>query len=371
MSIKAIVLIAVAVLSLPGAHAQNSASAFCENSYQKVCTDNREALQDRKDQIDRIKGEIADEAKPLAQAEIAKLPPLSGIGPRRWLGQLRRWLETEKIKNRFIIEVAGQRLGGLESEAINQDSVKTIKKYLKEAIENSKFDRYLKDNFKGIIEGVTVGNFMEYAERVGLKNGLLAQLFSAHCGIDGLIDNAFATESQGQDYVLICPGWQISLKLGQRESETKTFNTILQVLTHEMAHHIDPSRFGENYKGFISCIANNHGNALKADLMTKVHCNIKPAECAPRKAEKHSGEIAADTWAAEVVSAYLRDHALSLQEKEQGISEAFVRLCGSSDEGIHPDDRFRLEHILLNNPTVRTQLECRPAPMSRGKYCAY
>lgn len=363
---KAALPIIVAFFSMPIAY-----GSICEDPHKVVCQDNRQALEDRKYQIDQIKSEIANEARPLAQAEIAKLPPLRGLGPLRWLNQLRRWVEQEKIKNRYIIEVAGRRLGQLESEAINQDSINSIKKYLKEAIENSQFERYLKDNFKGIIEGVQVGNFIEYAERAGLKNGLLAQLFSAHCGIDGLIDNAFATESQGQDYVLICPGWQISLKLNQSEGHNKTFTTILQVLTHEMAHHIDPSRFGENYKTFISCIATNHGHALQADLMTKVHCNIRPAECAGRKAEKHSGEIAADTWAAEVVSAYLRDHALSLQEKEQGISEAFVRLCGSKDEGIHPDDHFRLEHILLNNPTIRKQLECRSAPLSSGRYCAY
>ncbi len=364
-------MIFLGVLSTPFVQAQTSASVLCESPYQRICDDNKQALKDRKDHIDLIKAEIADEAKPLAQAEIAKLPPLHGIGPVRWLGQIKRWFEEEKIRNRFIIEAAGRRLGPLESQAVNQESVTTIKKYLKAAVESSKFDRYVKDNFKGIIEGVTVGNFMDYAERAGLKDGLLAQLFQASCGMDGLVDNAFATESQGQDYVLICPGWQISMQIDKQATEKKTFNTIVQVLSHELSHHIDPSKFGDNYKDFIACIASNHGNALKADMITKLHCNITPQECNAAKAQKHSGEIVADTWAVEAMTKYMHDNALLLQEKEQTIEETFVRLCGSGDEGIHPDDHFRLEHILMNNPEVRAQLECKSAPSSRGAYCGY
>lgn len=212
-----------------------SGSTVCNDPLQRICKDTLVQRKERDVYVKKLKSEISAEAttKSAPRIEVMK----KNIKPYRFI---KRFLESTKIRNQEIMASAKKRIGGFESVVTNTENVNKIKNYMYGAIDRSAFDISTKANFKGVIKSIVVGNFADFLERTDLEDNVLAQMLSNACGSDGLIDNAFATTLKGDRYVLICPGFLITLN--QTATEGEKFNSILQAISHEMGHHIDSSK---------------------------------------------------------------------------------------------------------------------------------
>jgi hypothetical protein len=396
------------------------AEDFCTNPLKVVCEETKQERAARDGEINRLKSEIRKEAAESAKQKIEALGTGGGV-----FGSVSRFFKKMKIENQEVIAAASRKLSGFEQNIVSADIIGTIKNYLKDEIDESQLSDQKKLQFKNKIEKVVVGNFSDYMEEIGASNRLLPQLFSSHCGLDGLVDNAFATKVADKDYVLICPGWLISLN--KAESKRDVLNQVMQVLTHELAHHIDSRDFESEYRQMTQCIADQYGRVLnrnsrdaqkclesdqicidayakgKADAENKCQeeenqcrqskgilcgvkaklCRVTPTarlyarkiscekkagdDCRLKVAESHMGEIAADTWAAQVMGAYMKSESLNIQESTELVASNMMKLCGSQDEGIHASGDFRILETIRKNPKIVDALGC--AEENSESYC--
>lgn len=396
------------------------ADDFCSNPLKVVCEDTKEVRTLREAEIDRLKNEIRQEASAIAKKKIQALGNGGGL-----FGTVSRFFKKMKIENQEIVAVASKKLSGFEKNIVSPDIVATIKTYLKDEVQESGLSDSRKNEFKSRIDKIVVGNFADYMEEIGASNKLLPQLFSSHCGLDGLVDNAFATKVANKDFVLICPGWMISLN--KAESKAEVLKQVMQVLTHELAHHIDARDYADEYAPMTKCISENFGRTLnrtsrdasaclesdqlcvdtyaaakkeiesncrqqeekcvqtkgilcgvRAKLCKvtpsaksyaqKLSCEKKSGEsCRLKVAESHMGEISADTWGAQVMGSYIKNENLTFEEGSELIAANMMKLCGSRDQGVHPSGDLRILEIMRKNPKIIEALGC--SQEIEPKYC--
>jgi hypothetical protein len=388
------------------------ASEFCQDPLKVVCTQTQEERNLRDQEIGRIKEEIRKEADAKAKKRLEELTN-SGNGGGIF-GGLSRWIKQNKIYNQEIIRAAQARLSSFEQDIVSPSMVATIKNYLKSAVTQSAASESQKKNLHQRIDKVVVGNFSDYMDRANVENSFLAQYFKAHCGLDGLVDNAFATRLDGQDYVLICPGWLITLN---REKDAQAvFHNVFQVLAHEISHHMDYAELPAVYENYKQCFKDLYGNMLnskdgdsrsclddaapctlikqnieknivqicaerKEQCTLGFICGIKEKlclktqrltkmapyrrcmkevgdKCLERRVVSHMGEISADYWGSEVMALYMANENLSVVDSEEFIKTNMMNLCGSGDEGVHPSGDFRITRIIRHNPGINQHLQC-------------
>ena len=82
---------------------------------------------------------------------------------------------------------------------------------------------------------------MDFMERTKVTSSYFKQLWRAHCGMDGMTVNAFATTAGWKKYVLVCPG--LLVKLNSLRNSQELTNEIFLILSHEIAHHFDSGKF--------------------------------------------------------------------------------------------------------------------------------
>jgi hypothetical protein len=193
------------------------------------------------------------------------------------------------------------------------------------------------------------------------------------CGSDGLVENAFATTLKGDRYVLICPGFLITLN--QSANNTDRFNSILQAISHEMGHHIDNSKVGDElYTPYLNCFAENYSDKFNKSSDDKKFCkaNEKDADkCNFKVALSHSGELIADQWGIEVTAIHAKSENYSTGEADQMLTESWAKLCGSGDEGIHPTGDFRIETLMRKNPLITKYLGCNTSESNDKPACTF
>ncbi len=352
---KALPILALSLaLNISPALAQSS---ICENSLQKICIETKEEMNKRYAYINTIKSEIAKEADANARPRIDEMK--KKIKAHRLI---KRMIESYKIKNQEIMKSAKKRVGEIETVVTSSENIAKIKGYMKEAIAQSSFDEITKLRFSTTVDQVVVGNFSDFIEKTNLENDIFAQLLMNACGSDGLVENAFATELNGEKYVLVCPGFSIALK--QNASDESRFNTILQALAHEIGHHIDNGKFGnEIYAKYLTCIANNNAKNFNKTKDDKKLCDKKETTvelCNMKVAISHGGELVADQWGILVTALHAKKMNYSFNDAETLLTDSWVKLCGSGDEGIHPSGDFRIGTLMPTNPKIEEVLACQP-----------
>lgn len=226
---------------------------------------------------------------------------------------------------------------------------------------------------KSIIDSIIIGNFGDFLERTGMEDNVLAQLLNNACGSDGMVANAFATTLGNDKYVLICPGFLITMS--QTPDMRERFESILLAISHEMGHHLDNSKLGnELYKPFLGCLAENYVDKFNSTDDDKKFCkkNEKdPAACKMKVVVSHAGELIADAWGIKVLNIHARKQNYSFAETDTLLTSSWANLCGTGDEGIHPSGDFRIGTSLRTNPGINEYLACNNAGMNNKPACTF
>lgn len=372
MSLKKSTIMALATLSLScgttyaadslASIDKSSSSLVCQDPLQTICRDTEADRKERAEGIKLLKKEIASEANQNAAPRIAEMK--RQIKPIHFI---KRFIATMKINNQETMKAASKRIAGFESSIINDENVNRIKEYMYQAIDGSKFDSTTKNNFKGVIKSIVVGNFNDYIERTNLDDNVLAQLLGNACGSDGMVENAFATTIGKDRYVLICPGFLISIN--ETPTASERFNSVLQAISHEMAHHIDNSKIGNAlYAPYLGCISENHAAQFKRTKDDQKFCEKNPNDatsCNLKVTTSHAGELIADAWGIKVLNLHMRAQSYSFAQADQLLTESWEKLCDTGDEGIHPTGDFRIGTMLRTTPEISSFLSCDNSQISK------
>lgn len=343
-------------------------SSVCNDPLQKICKDTELQRAQRNVFVNKLKNEIALEANNNASPRIEEMK--KKISKLRFI---KRAIESYKIRNQEIMNSAKKRIVGIEEVVTNKDNIALIKDYMYQAIDQSRFDVATKMTMKSIVKGIVVGNFGDFIERTNLDDNFLAQLMMNACGSDGLIDNAFATTLNNEKYVLVCPGFLITLT--QTPDLTDRFNSILQAISHEMGHHIDNSKLGnEIYTPFLKCLANNYTGSFNRTKDDEKFCkkNEKdPAACNMKVTVSHAGELVADVWGIKVLNLHARRQNYSFAETDTLLTNSWTKLCNTGDEGIHPSGDFRIGTLLRTDPDITQYLACDNSSVNAKPACTF
>ncbi len=352
---KLLLACALSAITLSYNAFSQESSSVCLDPLKRVCKDTVEARKQRAVYVNQIKAEINQAAKPGIDARVAEMK--KNVPARRFI---KRLVQEFKIKNQEIMRVAKTKVVGLEEIVTSKENVALLKSYMKEAIDESQFDETTKVNFKSTIDSIVIGNFADFLERTGLEDNVLAQLLNNACGSDGLVDNAFATTFNNEKYVLVCPGFLISMS--QTPDLRERFDSVLHAISHEMGHHIDNSKVGnEYYKPFMSCLADNYSDKFNKTKEDDKFCkaNVKdPNACKEKVTLSHAGELIADAWGLKVLGIHAKKQNYSSIETDTLLVNSWSKLCGTGDEGIHPSGDFRIGTLLRTNPELSTYMAC-------------
>lgn len=360
--------ITLATLSTASFSLSAAETSICSDPLKRICTETTTQRAERDKYVKALKTEISLEAEKNAAPRIEQMK--KQIKPIHFI---KRFLAQMKIRNQEIMNSAKKRIAGFETVVTNNNNVEKIKNYLNIAIDSSNFDAATKEQFKATIKTIVVGNFADFLERSDLENNVLAQMLGNACGSDGLIDNAFATTIKGERYVLVCPGFLITLN--QAATDEDRFNSILHAISHEMGHHIDNSKVGNDlYAPYLSCIANNYSDKMNKTSDDAKFCKANekdPAKCNAKVALSHAGELIADQWGIKVTAIHSRLENYSLGQSEQMLTDSWAKLCGTGDEGIHPTGDFRIGTLMRKNPGINSALNCLSSETDARPACTF
>ncbi len=357
-------------LSIANANSQeNSSESICSNPLQRICGDTFNQRRDRNSYITNLKKEIIDEARINSLPRIAEMK--KKIKPIHFY---KRTIRAALIRNQEIMASAKRHIVGFESVVTSVENISKIKNYMYQAIDNTHIDFLAKNDFKNIIQSIVVGNFDDFIKRENLEGSLFAQRLENICGTDGLIDNAFSTTLNGDRYVLICPGFLITLS--QTASDSDRFNSVLHTIAHEMGHHIDNGHYftSDVYAPYLNCISKNYSNYFIGSNEDKKFCRTKSTildSCNRKITLSHSGELIADEWGIAVSALHIKAQNYSVFEAEQMLTDSWAKLCGAQDEGIHPTTNFRIENLLRKNPEIVNYLSCLKSETSSNPTCTF
>lgn len=345
---------------------QTSNESFCSDPVQRICGDTSIQRHERKSYINKLKKEISHEAKINSRPRIAKMKKsISSIHI------FKRMAQSSLIRNEEILASVKRHIVNFESTIISVDNISKIKSYMYQAIDNSEIGLEIKDDFKKIIQSVIVGNFNDFLARESLEEGIFALQLENICGADGLSDNAFSTILRGDRYVLMCPGYLITLS--QTASESDRFNNILHVISHEMGHHIDNKHYFTSnvYEPYLNCITKNFSKHLNRSAEDIKFCRFNSTSCDKKITASHSGELVADEWGIAVTALHAKAQNYSYIEADQLLTETWAKLCGAQDEGIHPNTEFRIEYLLRKNPEIANYLSCFNSEINPAPTCTF
>jgi hypothetical protein len=341
----------VLVICLASFHVFAQTSSLCSDSFQRICKDTE--AEKKADEISHFK--LIDEIT--TEANINAAPKLLEAKNSITEAEVnKRAVALFKAKYHELIKSTKARLGDFESVISSVDNANKIKEYMYLIINKNNFDIKMKAKLKETVRGITVKTFTDFIEEPGRTNNFLGK-FVRNCGPTGFRPGAFAAFTpEGEKYVIVCPTFSILLRKVSTEQER--FNTVIHVIAHEMAHHLDNSEVGvEIYNPYLKCVADNYADKLSINITGK-KCRANSVPCKTNITLKHAGELIADQWAAEVVALHLKTEHSSYFDAETLIVDSMTNLCKSKDEGIHPDGAFRIESIIKTNTNINEALGC-------------
>ena len=345
-----------------------SQSRFCANPLKAICG-GQEALvatNAKSSVVESIKKDIIVEATRKTiqiKKELIKVNP--NVLESRDFN-----LKIDKIFNEQIMNAAKSRMSQIETVVTNSPIISYLKIFFKIAIDQSSLDQASKHNFKRIIDSIIIGNFNDYITRAKISKYSFEKTVTA-CGIDGMNHGAVAITNNGQRYVLICPGMQITMY--KTPNMQQRINNILMVLAHEMGHHIlydSPEVAKEIYSPYLTCVFNNYAQNLNKSERNTNFCLANPgSRCDVQKVVSHSGEMIADLWANKVLAIYAQANNYSARQMDDFLLDTYGNTCGKRDEGIHPSGHFRIGTMLRLAPEINAYLGCDNSYTGRNRTC--
>lgn len=336
-------------------------SKVCANPLKTICTDTKDQRDQRSLYIKNLKTEISTEAQQNAVPRIAEMK-------KKFPGISHSKLKSKStvIRNQEIMKSAKSRISGIETVVTNSKNISLLKKYMKQAIDESKLNSMYNEYFKDSIDSIMIGNFSDFIERTGIEDDILGQL-GTPCGLDGMTANAFAAYIHEERYVLICPGFLITLS--QTANKQERLDSILQAVSHEMGHHIDLTQVGaEVYMPYLSCLSQNYVGQFKKTKYDIDYCKKaakNKEDCNLQVTFSHAGELIADQWAIKVLAIHAKAKGYSAGQADSLLTNSFANLCDSKDEGVHPSGDFRIGSLLRINPEISDYLSCNNSSVKR------
>ena len=342
---------------------------ICAKTVETVCSGTQMQRAYGEKLLVQLKEQVAQEALELAIPKIEMLE-------KNLIKDSEKEELIFKTINQETMRVAKNKFARLESTVVTPQTVSLIKGYMAQAIDESTFNEAAKSYFKKTIQEVIVGNFADFLDKSGIEK--LDEVLNEDdernlCGPDGLMDNAFATEVGGQKYVLICPG--LLLTLEQNTNAQERLKSIIQILAHEISHHIDTRRVGTvPYAPYLMCMATHYGDKLKTHAIDEEFCREnadKPLVCEGKRVVRHSGELIADAWGIKVLNIHARKQNLSSLGVSDLISKSLVTTCGKADDGVHPSGNFRIETLIKMDSEMSQNLGCAKAASQSKPTCSF
>ncbi len=336
---KSKILIYTCILSALSFSAFSQESKFCANPLKSICIDTKKQIDIRKTRIENLKKEIATEAEKNAEPKIKRLEKPNNDDAQITEYEFRKKL----ILDQETIKVAISKAKNVESVISNQKNILLFKKYMKLAIDDTNFSESIRLSLKNTIDEVMIGSYGDYIDRARSKDHP-EDGFSNSCGADGMTLSAFASDLKGQKYVLICPGYLITLN--EMPTEQEKFNSIIQVISHELGHHLYDDFIKLNiYNPYLSCLVENYADQFRMSSLSK---NIK----------YYSQELISDQWGLKALTIFLKKQNFKKTNVETIFKMNFANICGSPDDEYHPSGDFRIETLLRINPEVSSYLSC-------------
>ena len=332
-------------------------SRVCENPLAAICSGDQalESMYNKRRNIRFMSHHIRLEAESNAQPKIAELRKKfpDRKDRQRVASRINVIMYKETMKS------AKTRMANIETIVTSSPIISYLKNFMKIAINESSLDEVSKHNFKRIVDTVIIGNFSDLLKRADIGDDDISGL-GFKCNADGLSSYAFATVLNNQRYVIVCPGYQMTMH--ETPNMQERINNILITLSHEIAHHFDNSFVGNKpYDKFINCIADNYGHGFNKTKSDEAYCDKNgkfSKNCKKRVALSHSGELIADMWANKVLAIYARGNKLSIAQTDYLLMTSYMTLCDFGDEGIHPTSDFRIEKMLRLTPEISDYLSC-------------
>ena len=342
-------------------------SMVCSNPLKAICG-GQVALKARaakEASIESLKKEISSEANTNTKKIITELKKNPKFIENNGTKDL-----IKKIRHEQIMKSAKARMNQIETVVTNSSIISYLKIFLKIAIDESSLNKVTKNDYKNIVDSVIIGNFSDFITRTKLEKNTFEELES-RCGLDGMEKEAFALMMNGQRYVLICPGMQITTY--KTPNMQQRINNILFVLTHEMSHHIDESAPGvgsEPYGPFLECAFYNYSKNLKKTEEIYDFCKFNPGQaCNFEVVMSHAGEMIADLWANKVMAIYARGNQYSIYQTDLLLMSSHRALCGLQADGVHPSGHFRIGTMLRLAPEIYNYLGCDNSNTMKNRTC--
>ena len=337
-------------------------SKFCSNPLKTICKDTKAESDKTNKVLTRLRNEIYDEAIKNAKPAVDSFQKRF---PDSWMAADRAQL-VYMLRNKEIMKSASSRISGLETLVINKKNITAVKKYMKQAIDESSFSESVRQSFKKTIDSVIIDNFNNYNIRSGAKTDFFNQL-EKPCGIDGMEVNAFAETIDNKKYVLICPGMLINSS--KTINEEQRLSNILVVLAHEIGHHLDLSHPARDvYKPYVDCLTKYYSYDFSPSMSDVLFCQKKTnnnSECRFQITLSHSNELISDQWGIKVLEIHARTKGYSTTQTESLLKNNYYKMCNSTDQGIHPSTNFRIESVLRVNPVISDYLSCNNSKITK------
>lgn len=323
---------------------------FCRSPFQAVCGHSNYNFEARQKRFEQFNNDL----KLNALAEITRLR-----GPRP---KEKRNSESWDAEYSTLFEnIQARKLNGMDLHYIFKN-VQTVKTYLTRLIDNKLGDHPSAIEMKRIISKTKILNFSDvYYESNALPSGERKQILMTvkkECGGSGLHSNltemkkrAFAGRVGSTHYVFICPRWLIET-IPESSFNVDFDIEMLQVLSHEIAHHIDNKKYDNVYAKYKECLIQHHAD----DLLT-----VNP-QSSKEKIDQRFNEITADYWAIQAIKLYVKENPSA--KRLDVLRKAYSGLCPEAEVDpvydSHPSVQFRIENLLRADPIIADYMGCKP-----------
>ena len=336
-------------------------SAICANPLKVICDETQTQRSEDRIYSFQIKNEINLEAKKNVLLENSRATD----GLRGLFKSNKKNNNLKSIEEQETIKAAKIRISEIDYFFNNSKYRSLLKNYMKQAINETNFNQSTRSKLISTIDSVIITNYLDYYKIVEKDPAYLKNL-NESCGLDGMDGGAFATSRGNKNYVLLCPGVLVTLE--KKLSIEEKFNHVLQVISHEISHHIDSLRFGyESYRPFLSCLSDNYAKDFEKNPEDKKFCDDAKNDdkCNKQVINSHASELIADQWAAKVIAIHSKAQRLSVAQVDSLLVSSYKYLCNSQDQGFHPRGDFRIEILLRINPEVSDYLACDNSAIQR------
>lgn len=327
--------------------------SFCKQPYESVCGEEAGVIGKRARFVESAVAKIKHDAMVQTAKDILKSPhpeKYQEIDDLDELKDTNNELRKKALKHWVMLTMKEFSRQSDLNEFLTQKQYKQILKNFQPGLSTLKTPG-LKDKVNARLSKVKLVSASKFMKVMNPEDPELKKYldggYLGTCRYNRGDDNAFASSTEGEEqYFTPCPGLLLGAGGTREEGEGPEADTRRTqnawVTAHELGHHFDSSKFPEMYTKLSGCLQKHY----KAEVMKK---DIAP----------YLDEITADYWATQALVEDLK--TLPPAKRELHVVESLEFACDNDngeDDEVHPPGRFRVEHIVRENPQIAELLGC-------------